>query len=73
MANKTKQNKVLGEAAATKIAKVPLKRHYVGVVVIITPFLPRGGGTARTAILVHVVNLIEIRLGERWKPISNQS
>ena len=43
------------------------------VVVVITPPLPRDGGTARTAIQVHAVNLIEIRLGERWQHISNQS
>ena len=43
------------------------------VVVVITPPLPRDGGTARTAIQVHAVNLIEIRLGERWQPILNQS
>ena len=43
------------------------------VVVVITPPLPRDGGTARTAIQVHAVNLIEIRPGERWQPISNQS
>ena len=40
---------------------------------VVTPPLPRDGGTARTAIQVHTVNLIEIRLGERWQPISNQS
>ena len=43
------------------------------VVVVITPLLPRDGGTARTAIQVYAVNLIELRLGERWQPISNQS
>ena len=31
---------------------------------MITPSFPRDGGTARTAIQVHAVNLIEIRLGE---------
>ena len=41
------------------------------VIVVIT--LPRDGGTARTAIQVHAVNLIEIRLGERCESISNQS
>ena len=35
------------------------------VVVVITPTLPQDGGTAQTAIPVHAVNLIEIRLGER--------
>ena len=40
---------------------------------VVTPPLPRDGGTARTAIQVHAVNLIEIGLGERWQPISNQS
>ena len=45
----------------------------VVVVVVITPPLPRDGGTARTAIQVHAINLIEIRLEERWQPISNQS
>ena len=43
------------------------------VVVEITPSLPWDRGTARTAIQVHVVNLIAIRLGERWHPISNQA
>ena len=33
----------------------------------------RDGGTAWTATQVHAVNLIEIRLRERWQPISNQS
>ena len=36
----------------------------VVVVVVITPPLPRDGGAARTAIQVHAVNLIEIKLGE---------
>ena len=45
----------------------------VVVVVIIIPCLPRDGGSARTAIQVHAVNLIEILLGERWQPTSNQS
>ena len=45
----------------------------VVVVVVITLLLLRDGGTARTAIQVHAVNLIEIWLGERWQPISNQS
>ena len=43
------------------------------VIVVITLPLPRDGGTARTAIQVHAVNLIEIRLGERCESISNQS
>ena len=42
-------------------------------VVVIIPRLPRDGGTARTAIQVHAVNLIENWLGERWQTISNQS
>ena len=33
---------------------------------MITPSLPRDGGTARTAIQVHAVNLIEVRLGQGW-------
>ena len=45
----------------------------VVVVVLITPPLPQDGGMARTAIQVHAVNIIEIRLGERWQPILNQS
>ena len=40
---------------------------------VVTPPLLRDGGTARTAIQVHAVNLIEIRLEEIWQPISNQS
>ena len=43
------------------------------VVIVITPPLLRDGVTARMEIRVHAVNLIEIRLGERWQPISNQS
>ena len=43
------------------------------ILFVVTPPLPRDGGTARTAIQVHAINLIEIRLGERWQPISNQS
>ena len=43
------------------------------VVVVISLPLPRVGGTARTAIQVYAVNLIETRLGERWQLISNQS
>ena len=42
---------------------VKLSRVLAGLVVVITP-LPRDGGRARTAIPVHAVNLIEIRLGE---------
>ena len=47
---------------------VVIECHFNGyhdVVVVITPSLPRDGGTARTAIQLHGVNLIEIRLGER--------
>ena len=47
--------------------------NYVVVVVVavtISP-LPRDGGMARTAIQVHAVSLIQVRLGERWQPISN--
>ena len=48
--------------------------HVVVVVVeVITPPLPRDGGTVRTANQVHAVNLIEIRLEERWQLISNKS
>ena len=43
------------------------------VVVVITPPLPRDGGTAQTAIQVHAANLIEIKLGKRWQPILNLS
>ena len=45
----------------------------VVVVVAIAPSLSRDEGTAQTAIQVHTVNRIEIRLGERWQPISIQS
>ena len=34
--------------------------------VVITSPLSRDGGTAPTAIQVHAVNLIGIKLGERW-------
>ena len=47
-----------------------LNEATVVVAVVIT--LPPDGGTARMAIQVHAVNLIEIRLGERWQPVSNQ-
>ena len=43
------------------------------VVAVIGLPLPRDGGTARTTIQVYAINLIEIRLGERWQPILNQS
>ena len=39
------------------------------VVVVTTPPLPQDEGTARTVIQVYAVNLIEIRLEERWQPI----
>ena len=45
---------------------VLFKFFLICVVVVITPPFPRDGGTARTAIQVHAVNLIEIRLGERF-------
>ena len=38
------------------------------VVIVITPPLSRDGGMARTAIQVHAVNLIIIRLGENGSP-----
>ena len=50
----------------------PYTSRSVVVVVIIIP-LPRDGGTAQTETQVYAANLIEIRLGERWQPISNQS
>ena len=39
------------------------RKFVVVVVVVITPPLPRDGDTARTAIHVLAVNLIDIRLG----------
>ena len=57
--------------SAVIVIAVLRKQPVVVVVVVITPPLPRDRGTARTAIQVHAVNLIEIRLGERWQPISN--
>ena len=38
------------------------------VVVLVAPPFPRDGGTARTAIQVHAINLIEIRLGKNGSP-----
>ena len=38
------------------------------VVVVITPPFLRDGGTARTAIQVHAVNLVDIRLGKDGSP-----
>ena len=40
-------------------------------VVVITPPLPRDGGTARTVIQVHAVNLIELGLGKDGSPFRN--
>ena len=37
-------------------------------VCVFTPPLPWDGGTARTVIQVHAVNLIDIRLGEDGSP-----
>ena len=48
-------------------------RFVVVVVVVITPPLPRDGGTARTAMKIHAVNLVKLGLGERQQPISDQS
>ena len=50
----------------------PHSKRPVIVVVVITPPLPRDGGTVQTTIQVHAVNLIEIRPGKRSQPISNQ-
>ena len=41
------------------------------VAVATAPPIPRDGGSARTAVQVHAVNLIVIRPEERWQPISN--
>ena len=57
--------------SATSSSKV--LKFVVVVVVVIAPSHPRNGGTAQTAIHVYAFNLIEIRLGEKWQPISNQS
>ena len=46
-----------------------LRYLFVVVVVVITSPLPRNAGTAPTATQVYVVNLIEVRLEERWQPI----
>ena len=40
----------------------------VVVVVVVTPYLPRDGGTARTAIQVHAVNLIDLGWGKSGSP-----
>ena len=40
----------------------------VVVVVVISPPVPQDGGTARSAIQVHAVNLIEIKLGKGGSP-----
>ena len=42
-------------------------------VVVITSALPWDGGKARNAIQGHAVNLIEIRLGERWKVVETSA
>ena len=51
----------------------PVYHSLTIIVVVIAPLLPWDGGTAQMAIQVHVINLIEVRLGERCQPISNQS
>ena len=48
-----------------KLPSMVASSRRVVVVVVTTLPLPRDGGTARTAIQVHAVNLIEIRLEER--------
>ena len=48
--------------------KVRPSDEFRGCCVVITPPLSWDGGTARTAIQVHAVNLIEIRLGEDGSP-----
>ena len=40
---------------------------------LFSPFLPLDRGTTQTAIQVHAVKLMEIRLGQRWQLVSNQS
>ena len=56
------------------VLKLWVATNWCVVVIVITPPpLPRDGGTAQTAIQVNAVNLIDIRPGERWQPISNQS
>ena len=52
---------------------VPDRVQSFVVDVVITPPIPRDGGTTQTAIQVHAINLIEIRLGVRCQSISNQS
>ena len=47
------------------------QESFVVCLFVVTPPLPRDEGTAQMAVQVHAVNLIEIRLRERWQPISN--
>ena len=51
--------------------KYPLGAAVLVVVVMITPLLPWDGGTARTAIKVHAVNLIENRgkMAAHFEPV----
>ena len=56
-----------------QMKKTNFSFNVVVVVVVITPSLPWDEGTARTAIQVYAINLIKIRLGERWQLVSNQS
>ena len=53
-----------------KLQKIRWTFERVGtvVVVVIIPSLPRVGDTARTAIQVHTLNLIAIRLGKDSSP-----
>ena len=73
MLKKRQQFKITSFVKRLPAKKRNYLRKLVVVVVVITPPLSRDGGTARTLIQVHAVNLIEIRLGERWQSISNQS
>ena len=64
---------IIKAANELRSAKIFIFVHFCLCCVVITPPLPLDEGTARTAIQVHAANLIEIRLGERWQLISNQS
>ena len=44
----------------TQVSSVSTEEFALVVVVVVTPPFPRDGGTARTAIKVHAVNLIEL-------------
>ena len=73
IAEKSFAARLISRLGGTLLVMTFVDTKFLVVVVVITPHPPRDGGTAQTPIQVHAINLIKIRLKERWQPISNQS